>query len=424
MISPSRARARVRLAAVVSWTVFAATVGLVLAAFETAVRVGDIPLPLSFGLRQGVGIELSRAVGALAYATVGLLIINRRPSHLIGWVMLLLGLDSAVEDYTIWYAISAVLGVTIRDRVDLALWFASWHWVVMNVPTSIMPLIFPNGQLPSRRWLPALFLSLAAMTLQGIGYAYVPGYLYLFPGFPNTLAAPEAYAGLLRVVIGLSLGMVGAATVLAALSVVARYRGAGVRQRQQLKWFAFAAVLVTIMTLIEVTLRSTVDPALVDLGPITVVFFLSLVSIPVAVGIAMLRHRLYDIDVLIRRTLVYSVVSGVLLAVYLAAIVVLQALLHPLTGGSQLAISLSIVAVVAAFQPVRTRIKRWVDRRFYRSRYNAEKMLDRFASRLQDELDLEALRSELLAVVDEALEPRHASLWVRSGPLAEAERSG
>jgi hypothetical protein len=190
----------------------------------------------------------------------------------------------------------------------------------------------------------------------------------------------------------------------ACWSLVVRFRRSIGIEREQIKWLAFSAVPLAVAGLASAVLPD-------KLGQVLFVFLL--LSVPLAIGIAVTRYRLYDIDVLIRRTLIYAALSAALLATYVGGVALLQSILSPLISGSGVAVAISTLAVVALFQPLRTRIRSAVDRRFYRAKYDAEQTLDTFAGRLRDEVELDSVRAELLAAVREALQPSHASLWLR-----------
>jgi hypothetical protein len=223
---------------------------------------------------------------------------------------------------------------------------------------------------------------------------------------PAGLIPAQLAALLLGPVVALLFGVV----LLAVTSLTVRFRRATGVERQQLKWLVYAVALLAFFsftnTLAFLTGRAS------DLTGAA--FILSLALIPLAIGVAILRYRLYDIDVLIRRTLVYGATTAGIAAAFFAGIVVLQALLRPVTSGSELAVAASTLASVALFQPLRRRIQSAVDRRFYRSKYDAERTLDAFAVRLRDEVDLEALERELVGVVNDTMQPAHASVWLRS----------
>ena len=233
--------------------------------------------------------------------------------------------------------------------------------------------------------------------------AFRPGPLQLaaYADNPFTPLPPSLVNALGAIGVWLSLPVIGSAS----WSLALRFRRSTVIERAQIKWLAFSAVPLSAAAFASIVLPD-------KLGQVLFVFLL--LSVPVSVGIAVLRYRLYDIDLLINRTLVYGVTSATIALTFFAGIVVLQALLRPLTAGSDLAIAVSTLVSFALFQPVRRRIQDTVDRRFNRSRYNAARALDSFADRMRDEVDLDALRAHVLRVVNRTVAPSHASLWLRS----------
>jgi hypothetical protein len=201
------------------------------------------------------------------------------------------------------------------------------------------------------------------------------------------------------------------AILLAVASLILRMRRGTRIERQQLKIFFCAALLwpaaIVLQAVLGVQALTAAEPALELLDVLVIV------AVPVAVAVAILRYRLYDIDVLIRRTLIYATLSAVLLAAYASAVAVIQLALAPVTSGNGLAVAISTLAVLALFQPLRRRIQEAVDRRLYRSRYDAARILDNFAARLRDEVDLDAVRADLLGSVQQTMAPAHMSLWLR-----------
>ncbi len=199
-----------------------------------------------------------------------------------------------------------------------------------------------------------------------------------------------------------------ALALIAAAALVFRFRRSRGVEREQLRWLMYTAAVSVGLLLIGFLTPPGPAAAVAQVASLAGIGLL-----PIAIGIAITRYRLYDIDVLIRRTLIYAVLSAVLLATYVAGVALLQTILAPLTAGSGVAVAISTLAVVALFQPVRTRIQATVDRRFYRAKYDAERTLDAFAARLRDEVDLAALRGELLGAVNDTVQPAHASVWLR-----------
>jgi hypothetical protein len=271
-------------------------------------------------------------------------------------------------------------------------------------------LLFPDGHLPSRRWRPALWLAVAGIV------AFVVGTGFGAPtigdsNVPNPFAVP----GSLGEVLGAlqeAFPLVIVAALVALVSVVVRFRRSRGIEREQVKWVLYAAALVGVGLVAQLPIFMVMPPDAAA-NASNAVATSAFACVPVAIGIAILRYRLYDIDVLIRRTLVYGATSGAIAFAFFGGIVVLQAVLRPITSGSELAVAISTLASFALFQPVRGHIQRAVDRRFYRAKYDAEHTVDAFAARLRDDVDLDSLQGELLEAVTETLQPAHASVWIR-----------
>jgi hypothetical protein len=291
-------------------------------------------------------------------------------------------------------------------------------------------LLFPDGRLASDRWRYLAWLNLVVTILGSIVVAISPGPIDGIAPIQNPLGidAPgttlERSAVVLVEVLQASIGLA------AVVSLFVRLRHAGFEQRQQIKWFTYAATIL----LIGALLLSAVPDVWVAWWAWSVGFALyiaGIVGLPVAVGIAILRHHLYDIDLLINRTLVYGSLTAVLAGVYLVGIVLFQALFRTLTGQeSQLAVVASTLAIAALFTPLRHRIKAFIDRRFYRRKYDAAKTLEAFSAKLREETDLDALSEDLVGAVRETMEPEHVSLWLRPdkeeslrGRVAEARKT-
>jgi hypothetical protein len=355
-------------------------------------------------------------VGFSAFAVVGALLVTKRPANAIGWIM------AAVAMVSIFLAgdsYAAYVMVT-RGRPDalavVGAWIGSWYWLLLLALVLVyLPLLFPDGRLPSRRWLPVAVLAgigMLGVVVLGALADTLP--LNEAPGYE--IDNPIGIEGLGHVedlpVFGVLTGLLFVGIIGAIASVVVRFRRSRGVERQQMKWFVYA---VAPMLLIP-----TEDylPGIVSSGALSVV----LIGLPTAVGIAVLRHRLYDIDVLINRTLVYGSLTALLVAAYVGSIVVLQAVFRSLTGqDSQLTIVASTLAIAALFNPLRRRIQAFVDRRFYRRKYDAAKTLAAFSARLRDETDLAELNEELLAVVRETMQPAHLSLWLRPDTASKKE---
>jgi hypothetical protein len=397
-----------RLAAVVAWVSCVAIAVPTLVLLELG--IGESTPGDSFGV-GGYG-GLSFVLASLAFGTVGALVAQRVPDNQIGWVFCLMGLTVGVGDLAYQYADQALY---VRDSLpggEGAAWLQN-----LGLPPSfgllgVSLLLFPDGRLPSRRWRPALWLALTGMTLIVVGYALRPGPLDdPFVGVSNPLGVSGAF-DLMDAGTGLGWLLMGASVALAAASLVFRLRRSKGYERQQLKWIAFAAGVTGIAVVADVV---SFFVSLEGINQIRIVLLgVGFSAFPVAAGIAILRYRLYDIDVVINRTLVYGALTATLAGVYIGSVLLLQLLLSGLTKDSGLAVAASTLSVAALFRPARGRIQETVDRRFYRSKYDAARTLDRFGTHLRDEVALHSLSAELCAVVADTMQPTHVSLWLRA----------
>ena len=358
---------------------------------------GEVPFAVAF------------AVFVLAFAGVGALVASRHPGSPIGWLMCMSGLTYALMGFADTYADGlredppdALPGSTV------AAWAANWAWLLgIGSSATLLLLLFPTGRLPSPRWRPVGRLAVAGLAIGIPGLALSPGRLEDFP-IDNPVGVPGA--DYLVSISGIAL-IVAAGASIASLFV--RYRRAAWVERRQLKWLLFAAGLVglTIISLIVLAALNPASDEVVNAG-----VTLSIAAIPLAMGVAILRHGLFDIDVVINRTLVYVALTATLVGAYVGAVLLLQLALSPLTEESDLAIAASTLAVAALVRPLRARIQGIVDRRFFRRRYDAARTLEGFGARLRDEVELDALSAELRAVVADTMQPAHVSLWLRGPP--------
>jgi hypothetical protein len=298
-------------------------------------------------------------------------------------------------------------GSELGNLAETAAWVSTWTWILLvYVPTSFGLLLFPDGRLPSSRWRPVAWC--AALGIIGFvaGLALEPGPLEDYPQITNPYGVDSPV-----LLVGLAAALLGAASMVAsAVSLIIRMRRAGSEQRQQIKWLAYAGVVIVgaifVGGLIAIW-NTDVSIAIISFG---------LLGFPVFTGIAIVRHRLYDIDVVINRTLVYGSLTLMLALVYFGGVVTIQTLFRVLTGQErlpQLAVVASTLAIAALFDPSRRRIQSFIDSRFYRKKYDAAKTLETFSSKLRDETDLDALSDGLISVVEETIQPEHASLWLR-----------
>jgi hypothetical protein len=342
-----------------------------------------------------------------AFALVGAFVSSRLPGNPIGWVCLAIGLtmmlSGAADEYGVY---------TLETRPgslpggEYAAWLGAWLWIpaVVLIGTFII-LLFPNGRLPSRRWRVVAWLAAAALISATVSEAFSPGPLEEAQVNLQNPLGVEPARGALELLGAVGLGLLPLCCAASALSMVLRFRRSTGEERQQLKWFATAAALLAIAFPFGFILSSGVVEDFVTL---------TFVGLPVAVGIAILRYRLYDIDLIINRTLVYGSLTVMLAGIYLGGVVLLQSLFRTFAGGdSQFAVVASTLAIAALFNPLRRRIQNLVDRRFYRRKYNAAKTLETFSARLREETDLDDLNRDLSAVVRETVAPEHVSLWLR-----------
>jgi len=347
----------------------------------------------------------------LAFSTAGVLVASRRPGNPIGWLFCSGALVWALGELALEYAVYAL--ITAPGALPAgawATWFGGWArgmgWFLIVV---FLLLLFPTGRLPSARWRPVLWGSVGFIILFTLASWLLPVSNDVRLRFVSNPLGFEAGIGvLLMEAVFLTLPPLILADGAAAISRFRRARG---EERQQLKWFAYA---VGVMAAVFVLWFSLTLAGIVPVG--VAMWTVPLAGIPVAVGIAILKHRLYDIDIIINRTLVYGSLTAALALVYLGGVISLQFLFRALTGGtSQLAIVASTLTIAALFNPLRRRVQSLIDRRFYRRKYDARRTLEAFSNRLRDETDLETLTDDLARTARETVQPSHASVWLR-GP--------
>ena len=365
------------------------------------------------------------AVLTTVFSGVGALISSHRPGNPIGWIFCAAALFQGLSNFGSEYATYALL--TEPGSVPLGAWvswLSSWVWAPgLGLILVFLPLLFPDGRLPSRHWAWVGWTGGASIaTISALVF------VLLWPERgPALLRAPVEEEGGSLWVIDLLVGdfafpLMLLAGLAAVVSLFARFRRARGEERQQIKWFAYAAALTLFwMFLIEgIPDSSPLFEAVTNTLGVLVV-----PSIPVAAGIAIFRYRLYDIDLLINRTLVYGVLTASLALVYVGSVSALQYAFRALTGGgSQLVIVASTLVIAALFGPLRRRIQAVIDRRFYRRKYDAARMLEAFSARLRDETDLPSLNDDLVAVLRETVQPAHASLWLRPQRVGAGGRTG
>jgi hypothetical protein len=358
----------------------------------------------------------------LAFPIVGALVASRQPRNPIGWICLADGLLWMIISVTDSYFVYGVARPgSVPFPVAIGTIGDQWLWVpTIGLLGIYLLLLFPDGRLPSRRWRPLALFSAVTIVLSSVAEGLAPGPLENQGGVRNPFGV-EAFPWLVGVTYIL-LPLLPLCIFASAISMVLRYRRSSGEVRQQIKWIAFVGSFAGLSFLISMVSQLVVVAIRGDNLPqipwwfelLSDVAVLGFAGVPVAIGFAVLRYRLYDIDIIINRTLVYGALTVTLVAVYFGAIVVLQRLFVLLTGQrSTLAVVASTLTIAAIFNPLRRRIQGFVDRRFYRRKYDARKTLEVFSSMLRDETDLDALNEELVGVVRKTMQPAHVSLWLR-----------
>jgi hypothetical protein len=364
------------------------TAGVLLALTFAGVAV-SVALPSS-GEENDVWAAVATFVFALGFGVVGALVASRRPENPIGWIMSVAGLAYAIGGLSVTY-VESTLAADGELLTEVADWVSSWVWMVgIGLAATFMLLLFPDGRLPSRRWRPVAWLAGAGLALMLLGIGTGLDAVGVLGSFGLFLAALASLA-----------------------SLIVRFRGSRGTERAQLKWLTYSAAVVSLILLLMIVV-DTVGQAGEELSNAVVTG--SIAALPVSIGIAILRHRVFDIDVVINRTLVYGGLTAALVGTYVGVVLLLQLALSPLTEDSGLAIAGSTLAVAALVRPLRGRIQATVDRRFYRRRYDAARTVEGFSTRLRDEVELDALSADLRGVVAETMQPAHVSLWLREAP--------
>jgi hypothetical protein len=376
-------------------------------------------LVLVFGAKNTRSTELflsdvlPATVLVVAFALVGALVAGRQPHNPIGWILCTIGLSAGLVSFTHEYAQYALWTApgSLPGGLLMA-WFTGWVWAG-GIPllTTFLLLLFPDGHLPSPRWRPVAWLSALPIVLL-CGPIAILSWPQRNPGLvePGRFDQPaEGWVVPLLSVIGILLPLCGLACVSA---LILRFRRARGVERQQLKWFTFAGA-VAFAAFITADQLGGLGVQL-PLWMTAILVMCVAAAIPTAVGIAILRYHLYDIDRLINRTLVYGLLTAILGLGYAATVLILGQLFGGVGGNPpSWAVAAATLAVAALFQPARHRIQQAVERRFNRRHYDAAKTVEAFSVRLRDQVDLDTLSAELLAVVDQTMQPTRASLWLR-----------
>jgi hypothetical protein len=371
-------------------------------------------------------LSLGGALGVVAAYTVffvvGLLILRSQPGHRIGLLLVTGAMGMYFYGFVSSYALYSYrfAGASL-PLTSLAVWFTAWAWAIYVWPIMVgLPLLFPNGQLPSPRWRPFLWAAVAFMGVICAYYAFAPGPVAMLEPVTNPFGVPAL--GRLPISPEDLENWYWPVPVLAILSLLLRFRHARGEERAQIKWFLYAAVFLLLWgiygTLVSAGLLPVPGPRVSS-----TVFTLIVGAFGAAIAIAILKYRLYDIDIIIRRTLGYSLVTALLAVIFVGGVIVLQRAFAGITAQeSQPAIVLSTLVIAALFNPLRLRIQGWIDRRFYRRKYDAQRVLARLTQVASDETDVDRLLTEIAAVVEEAVHPAQMSIWL-AGAGRDDERA-
>lgn len=386
-----------------AWGSWVLTMALLAVGAYFLIASRNVPFVADWGFRGYPGVI------ALPFATIGAVVAAKRPGNPIGWLMCGVGVISGAQMVVEEYAIYASATPGISSFAQTGEWIGHWIWLpAMGLLTTAV-LLFPTGSVIGPRWRWVGWITLAG-TVAGVA-----GFGLSLPeriGFSGSNPLVDNPIPMTETLGYMGLGLLYVGLVLAAAAVVVRMRRARGDERQQLKWLVLAAAMLPVSNLIA-TLPVPQPLRNIAIGGIT--------AFPIGMGIAMLKFRLYEIDHLINRTLVYGGMTAILAATYLGVVFVLQEALAGITEGSSIAVAASTLAVAALFSPLRGRVQRFIDARFYRTKYDARRTVDGFAATLRSEVDLDALTPQLLTAVRSTVEPNQASVWLRDLPHAAPE---
>jgi hypothetical protein len=407
---------RRKVVAWLAWALCLVCVGLAMGALLLWLLNGRALIEF---VREGDGAVATLVV---SFSVVGALIVSHRPENTIGWIFCAAALFQGLSEFGLEYATYAL--ITRPGSLPLAAemsWLAEWIWAPgLGLILVFLPILFPDGRPPSRRWRPVAWLGGLSIIL-----IWVPISILIWPERGTALLRGgeigDEGPGWLLALAEAGFPLMLLAGLLAVISLFVRFHRARGDERQQIKWFAAAVALTFAWILVFEQLVSAEGGVLEAIAAVSSLVLVP--SIPIATGIAILRYRLYDIDRIVNRALVYAVLTASLVLVYLGGVVSLQYAFRALTGGSsQLAIVASTLAIAALFNPLRRRIQGFIDRRFYRRKYDAKKTLEAFSAKLREETDLDRLSDALVIVVRETVQPTHASLWLRGSSGSAAEK--
>src|SRR5829696_3137151 len=398
-----------RTAAWFAWSLVALSVVLVLGGDYLSVATRSVVRGSPYDSEAFLASALYNLATLLPFSVVGAFVASRQPRNVIGWIFcsigLVVGLDTLARGYAEFWLESSS---GIRSLAETAAWFSSWAWIpLVLVPTSLLLLLFPDGRLLSPRWRPVAWGAGIGIVGYTLNVALETGGLGDFPQISNPYGVDSPLVGM----VGFAgVILAGCSMVASTVSLVVRLRRAGSEQRQQIKWFAYGGVVVVVTIVAGGFVSIWSIPASI------LIISVALLGLPVFTGIAILKYRLYEIDIIINRTIVYGSLTIMLAVLYFAGVVGTQYFFRAVTGQErlpQLAVVASTLAIAAMFNPLRRRIQSFIDRRFYRRKYDAAKTLEAFSSKLREETDLGTLSDNLISAVRETMQPEHVSLWLR-----------
>ena len=342
--------------------------------------------------------NISGQVVNVAVPVTGFVLASRRPANRIGWLFLVAGLALGLSGFSNPYALHAL----VADRGSLPAgqvfaWLSNWIWMIAVAALAFLFLLFPTGQLRSRRWRPAAWFAGGAFALATVSTLIAASRLWAHPFTSPSLRSPDGLTALLLLMTAF---LISAALLVSVMAVVVRFAKSSGEERLQLKWCAAAALVLVVVFVASIWVNS---------AAVNVLQSLAFLCLWTAIATAVLKYRLYEIDRIISRTLAYAIVTGLLVGLY-AGLVLLAT--HVLSFSSPVAVAAATLAAAALFSPVRRRVQRVVDRRFNRARYDADTTVALFATHLKDAVNLDSVRDDLASVVQRALEPAHVSVWI------------
>jgi hypothetical protein len=394
--------------AILAWAL--CTICILVALIQLGIWAAQLTgLPSLYNLGQAV---LWRLVVTIVFSILAALIISRQPSNRVGWLMMLIAFASVNPSQSILASLDTP-PTMLTPGLWLLIWLDGWSWVPLIFPIFLIPLHFPNGRPPSPRWnwVNWLAIGMWLFFIVFVSFLTPMGPLNEAWTVPNPIGfiPVEWFAGAPMIFWTIGLVAVLAGSV---ISLFVRYRKAQRVERQQIKWLLYAGALFTVVYSISAGLA---DSEVRFSGWWDLMFVLSILAMPAAMAIAILRYRLFEIDLIIRRTLVYGLLTVALALVYFGSVIVLQQAFRALTGqDSPLAIVISTLVIAALFSPLRRWVQDIIDQRFYRSKYDTQQALATFATTARDEVELEQLTKQLLNVVQETMQPEQVSVWLRS----------